>query len=148
MPYSKAESYKKWVAANREHVRAYKRQHYKRWRAERVKDPAYRATENARAKAWGRANPKKQAISHFRSGLRKYGIDFLTYSAMLIVQCGKCSCCSAQFEDGQQGVHVDHDHSDGRVRGLVCGKCNHVIGRAEESVPLLHSCIAYLERFQ
>lgn len=73
-----------------------------------------------------------------------YGIDFLTYSAMLISQNGLCSCCGDQLRH----PHVDHDHADGKVRGLLCRGCNTVLGHAKDSIPRLMKAVDFLRRFE
>lgn len=49
-------------------------------------------------------------------------------------------------EDGRYGpLCVDHNHTTGDVRGLLCRRCNMVIGNVEESKELLTTLIDYLE---
>jgi hypothetical protein len=40
---------------------------------------------------------------------------------------------------------VDHNHSSGKVRGLLCNRCNRAIGMFEDSPELLLSAISYLQ---
>lgn len=143
-----------------EHKTAYQREYYqknkdrinevnKAWGKLRWKDPEYRASRIAQTTAWRKANPARSRIHNFRADLKKkFGIDFLTYSALLITQTGRCACCDAQFEDGQYGVHVDHDHTDNKIRGLVCGRCNLMLGHSKDSTYRLRAGAAYLQRFQ
>lgn len=65
-------------------------------------------------------------------------------------QAGKCAICE-RVPDGSRGtkdrrLHVDHDHSTGRIRDLLCQSCNLLIGFARESPKLLAKASEYLGR--
>jgi Recombination endonuclease VII len=54
---------------------------------------------------------------------QRYGITIEQRDEMLVVQHGACALCdTTQF--GARGPMVDHDHLTGRVRGILCGRCN------------------------
>jgi len=82
-----------------------------------------------------------------------YGIDLEPYEAMLQAQGGVCAICKKpekiEHLKGKgvlRRLAVDHDHATGRVRALLCGRCNRLIGLAGEDVSLLQAAIAYLEQ--
>lgn len=52
--------------------------------------------------------------------IANYGVDKTMYDAMYFEQDGKCAITSCPNE----ATHVDHCHKTGRVRGLLCHKCN------------------------
>lgn len=57
----------------------------------------------------------------------KYGLDLQEYRALWGEQDGLCAmpgCLAILTLDAPKGCHVDHDHETGRVRGLLCGRCN------------------------
>ena len=56
----------------------------------------------------------------------KYGKAFgiVEYEVMLVSQLGGCAICGRSAETGKH-LHVDHDHATGRIRGLLCHRCNH-----------------------
>src|SRR3990167_482636 len=61
---------------------------------------------------------------------RTYGISQKIYKAMFKDQAGVCFICHVPTKSGRV-LHVDHDHKTGRVRGLLCWKCNYrVISRS------------------
>jgi hypothetical protein len=46
------------------------------------------------------------------------------------------------------GLHVDHDHKTGLIRGLLCTQCNPGIGYFQDSIERLQLAIKYLEKFK
>jgi hypothetical protein len=71
------------------------------------------------------------------------------WEAMLDNQEGKCAICRHGF-DGTvpaRNAMVDHDHTTGKVRSLLCRRCNSMIGMAREQVEVLRAAIEYLERW-
>lgn len=93
-------------------------------------------------RAWAEANPdKKQEIGQ-RSRLKKYGLTLEQYHAMLQAQDGRCHICKELFGTL---IHVDHDHQNGAVRGLLCHKCNVGLGHFRDDPELLRAAAAYLE---
>jgi recombination endonuclease VII len=63
----------------------------------------------------------------------KYGITLEDYAAMLERQDGQCAICGTADEK----LVVDHNHTTGRVRSLLCHLCNALIGCAREDVAIL-----------
>lgn len=76
---------------------------------------------------------------------RRYGIDAATVKRLIDLQKGVCAICLKAPERGRRrGLHVDHDHRTGIVRGLLCDSCNVALGRLRDSSELLSSAIRYL----
>lgn len=72
-----------------------------------------------------------------------YGITSAEYAERLAAQGGGCAVCGVtEHEFGS--LHVDHDHATGEVRGILCVRCNHMVGLAKDSVSTLVSAAAYL----
>ena len=66
------------------------------------------------------------------------------YDVMLVSQGGVCAICKK--EPGKNRLSVDHDHSDGRIRGLLCYICNRkIVGRHKTGI-LLRAAADYLDR--
>lgn len=70
---------------------------------------------------------------------------------MLAAQDGKCAICDEEETDTYQGkpkmLAVDHCHSSGRVRALLCSNCNNVLGRARDRIDILEAAIRYLKEY-
>lgn len=73
---------------------------------------------------------------------RKYGISDSEYAALHEAQGGKCRICGAS--QGERRLAVDHCHSSGVVRGLLCGSCNQGLGFFKDDVDLMQQAIAYV----
>lgn len=87
-------------------------------------------------------NPKQQASSNLKA---KYGITLEDYDCMLEDQVGCCSICGTDEPGGGKGrFNVDHNHSTGKVRGLLCSSCNTGLGRFKDSPALLEAAKEYL----
>src|SRR6266403_597178 len=65
---------------------------------------------------------------------RAYGITPQEKEAKRLGQDNKCTICQKEF---QSTPHVDHSEITRRVRSLLCGKCNTMIGLAEENIEIL-----------
>jgi hypothetical protein len=76
---------------------------------------------------------------------KKFGITADEYKSLLTKQDGVCAICKKECKSGRR-LAVDHCHSTGVVRGLLCTKCNTAIGSLEESEVLFISALEYLKR--
>jgi hypothetical protein len=65
------------------------------------------------------------------------------YDAMLEAQGGGCFICGRPPRD-DISLHVDHDHSTGEVRGILCFCCNNALADFHEDRQLLAKAIGYL----
>ena len=74
--------------------------------------------------------------------LKKYGITYDDYLNMLDAQDNRCAICNDEFI---KRPYIDHDHETGRVRGLLCGGCNAVLGRFKDKEATLLWAIEYLK---
>jgi len=85
---------------------------------------AYRARNHGRLKESRRS----------RGLVNKYGITQLEYDDMLIAQNGVCGICMGKSD---KQLAVDHDHKTGRIRGLLCHKCNMSLGVLEDKLEMV-----------
>lgn len=72
-----------------------------------------------------------------------YGISQEDYDRLYNKQNGACAICRGICSTGQK-LSVDHDHSTKKVRGLLCKRCNRVLGFMEESQDLFKASMEYL----
>jgi len=85
--------------------------------------------------------PDKAANAHLK---RNYGITLAEYDTMLEQQEGCCKVCGTDEPGGQGRFHVDHNHTTGKVRGLLCSECNTGLGKFKDSPTVLLKALAYL----
>lgn len=74
-----------------------------------------------------------------------YGITLEQYEEMLAAQGNSCAICLTHQNDLDRPLSVDHDHSTGDLRGLLCCLCNHGLGSAKDSPEILANMIRYLQ---
>lgn len=106
-----------------------------------------------RAKQWIAANPERASANKRKSNLAKnYGLTVAEYDALLRKQGGVCAVCGKDEPNahGRTGkrfrLAVDHCHETGKVRGLLCQKCNRAIGLLGDDPVLMRKAIGYLLR--
>lgn len=120
---------KRWREANKAHLREYMAE----WRAanrQKLRDwhANYRAT-----------HPKSWRDRVLR---KKYGFGVREYNDMVIGQAGRCLIC---FRVPPEDLVVDHDHQTGKVRGLLCQRCNRMLGHVDDNPRTLRHAMNYLE---
>lgn len=123
MPYKDPKDYRKYQNKYREN-------HREKARKSTI---AWRDTDNGRNKTL----------------LRTYGITLKQYDEMLAEQGGVCAIClqpETMIHNGKiKRLSVDHDHKTGKVRGILCQRCNTTLGRYEDNPELMRNLISYLE---
>lgn len=76
---------------------------------------------------WSKENRERKSAAsrRYRSRLllREYGAPSDDLDVLIAAQGGLCACCGQPPTVGK-GFHIDHDHSTGRYRGLLCHRCN------------------------
>lgn len=85
--------------------------------------------------------------------LRKYGLTIESYDALLKEQGGVCAIClqpetSCSSKGIVDSLRVDHCHSTGVVRGLLCSECNFGISKFDDSMGKMMSAVSYLLKFK
>ena len=75
----------------------------------------------------------------------KFGITLSEYIDMKDSQGYRCAICGIHEEYCDKQLAVDHCHTTGNVRGLLCQKCNTGLGQFKDNVEFLKKAIDYLE---
>lgn len=77
---------------------------------------------------------------------REYGISQEQFDDLLRKQKNKCAICG-DSENGGRMWHVDHCHNSGEIRGILCGRCNKMLGLARDRQSILRRAARYLDDF-
>ena len=90
---------------------------------------------------------EKQLLTKYR----KYNLSKEEFDNLLISSDYKCNICSCNFKELPyltilSKLFIDHCHQTGKVRGLLCGKCNSCIGLANDNIDILQKAIIYLNK--
>lgn len=98
-----------------------------------------RAERNARPAEEKRAENRKQK-------LKRYGVTLEDYDSMFAEQKGVCKICDSEKSQrkGDRYLYVDHCHTTGKIRGLLCHHCNAGIGHFKDNIVLLTKAAEYL----
>ena len=89
-------------------------------------------------------NKNSYKVSSRKAIIKKYGITLKEYTKLFNKQKGKCPICGKHQNELKQSLCIDHDHKTNNVRGLLCSKCNLILGNANENVQVLADAINYL----
>jgi hypothetical protein len=150
---------------NRERVREQNRLRYaadpergrarqRRWKEcnpERALDLARETRARRKASGaptWKELNPDRSRAITDRYVLKGYGLTPAAYDALFVAQGGLCAICRSADTGHKRAkrMFVDHCHTTGVVRGLLCNYCNIMLGAAKDSHERLRCAASYLER--
>lgn len=90
-------------------------------------------------------DPRHRPEHEQKRKLRKYGVTQQWYDATLEAQESLCPICGTD-NPGKNGWAIDHCHTTGKVRSLLCGSCNSALGLLKENIDVMRRAIEYLER--
>lgn len=102
---------------------------------------------------WWRANNPEKSFNTTKVGhLRRFRLSLEEYGALLEQQGMACAVCGKPeriitHNTGKpRMLAVDHCHTTGKIRGLLCFRCNTVIGKIDESLETAIALHRYLEK--
>jgi hypothetical protein len=127
---------KAWRKRNPEKIA----QHRAKWRAQ------YPDKTAQALKAWKQQNPGKLGEYVRKRRLKhNFGLTVEDYDRLLHLQGGVCAGCGSPPSDRRR-LSVDHDHTTGCVRGLLCTNCNRALGLIYDNPRTLSNLAKYLEK--
>lgn len=97
--------------------------------------------KRAHSRKWYKDHPEAQ----LKKSLRAFGLTPEEFVKRLDEQEHKCAICRSSDPGSNRRFRVDHDHDTGKVRGLLCHKCNVALGLFSDSVQVMKTAINYLE---
>ena len=87
---------------------------------------------------------KDLKLYSLKSRVRRYGMSLEDYQKLQDAQKGKCAICESVIV--YETSHIDHDHKNGKVRGILCKSCNFGLGLLKDSPQILANALKYLNR--
>jgi hypothetical protein len=97
-------------------------------------------------------DPRYQETNRLKTrkfNLKRFDMTLDDYNQMLVEQNGLCAICGkielSKNQFGLRPLCVDHDHATNKVRGLLCSRCNCMLGNAKDSIDTLQKAVAYLK---
>ena len=118
--------------------------------------------QSKRTSRWQAENPEKVRAQYLRRDKDYYkklspeakkriqlrndhGITLEQYFSTLAAQDYTCAICGVKEPGGRGAFHVDHDHSTGRNRGMLCARCNLALGYFKDNPELMRKAAEYVE---
>jgi hypothetical protein len=134
-----AERARQWQAANPQYQKSYHSR------------PENKIRAVVRASVWAEVNPQRVYKNQREGRLwRVYKMTPSQWAAMLEAQGNACACCGSSDPGCKKGWATDHCHETGKVRGIICYKCNRNLGhlgdQLEEARRRVATYLAYLEK--
>lgn len=103
-------------------------------------------------KAWQRSTPEQLEKTRQRARawkaayrVRKHGMSNQQYDDLFKNQGGVCFCCKNPETSKHKFLGVDHDHETGKVRHLLCHRCNAALGFMRDDPSRVRELLAYAE---
>lgn len=90
----------------------------------------------------GKKLPSRFAVPNHK----RFGLTAEKYSELLRQQNGGCAICARK--QTHRRLHVDHDHTTGQFRGLICHQCNIALGMIGDNISIALSIANYLAGFK
>lgn len=110
----------------------------------------WRAKNMHKVREWDRARRKRHPEAVVKFNIERYGITIPEFEQMVVAQGGLCAICRRPELVTRKGkplrLHIDHNHKTGKVRGLLCMRCNFGLGYFQDDPLLLRAATAYVER--
>jgi dCMP deaminase len=123
--------------------------------------PVLKTSEAQRRAAakWNKVHPKhfkrlskakylrgiKSGYHNDRARFNKYGITASQFRLLIKKQHGQCAICGNKF---LTTPHIDHCHQSFKIRGLLCSKCNFILGLAKDNPKILEAGRKYLIQYE
>lgn len=87
--------------------------------------------------------PERRSLYKRTANLKRFGLTEDSYKLILDNQNNSCAICNKQFIPTSK-AYVDHCHSKGHVRGILCLNCNVTLGHVNDDVNILKNMVKYL----
>ncbi len=106
-------------------------------------------TDRAQFYATGRLSWCKQCHKQavLKGRLKKKGLTVELEAQIANQQGNKCAICLTDSDKFTRSLHMDHCHTTGKARAMLCPRCNQTLGRVKDDAALLRAMADYIERY-
>lgn len=77
---------------------------------------------------------------------KKYNLSIKEVELKIKKQKGKCTICGKRLDFKNSDAHVDHDHKTGKIRDVLCRKCNFALGQVNDDIDYMNQLILYVKK--
>lgn len=100
-------------------------------------------------KLWQSQNKERKNLSTVFNRRKRNGFSKELFNKLLLEQNNKCAICETEIKsnNGMDTICADHNHIDNTPRGLLCKRCNILLGHSKDDIELLKKAITYLENY-
>jgi len=156
MPYKDKNKQKEYYELHKEELRGCRKEYYEKNKNkinEQRREKYTKSDRYVKSKQYQAKYPDKVKQWSRNSWIRKkFGLEPGDYNIMFNAQKGLCAICGLPEKHKYKGrlikLAVDHNHSTGKIRGLLCSECNIAIGNLKvDSFGILNlqTAIKYIE---
>lgn len=143
---------KEYREANKSRILAQKKEYYKSVREDKLEyNKKYFQNNKEKIRDGSRRyyEANKQKIIK-RSKARRYRVDFgisiEDFEKRLALQQNRCLGCGKEFTEKGDAC-LDHNHTSGKIRGILCRNCNLAVGGAKDSIEIIKKVINYIIKY-
>jgi hypothetical protein len=145
------ESNKLWVLKNKNKVKKIKDRYREKHRKELQEKGRLYAKKNIfrykkNKKIWRINNPDKVKSEKLKW---RFGISLEQYKSLLLDQKNQCGICNRKFDSSNHTDSkypcVDHNHTNGIIRGILCRSCNSGIGGLKDDPIFLQNALLWIQ---
>ena len=126
------DQHKEWVELNPEKIAAIDKKY----------NETHPGVQNAKHKEWMKQHPEVVNAKRLK---KRYGLSMDQYRSLFVAQNDSCAICKRNKTINELGLHVDHNHNSGKVRGLLCPSCNQALGLLQDNPELCRLAAIYIE---
>lgn len=124
---------------------------YKRSEVSKDGKKLYKYLQPSCKKCWkAKIQHKRDTIPGFQKNVdlkHNFGITLDDYNEMLKKQDYKCEVCLRHESEFKRKLSVDHNHTTGKIRGLLCSLCNTALGKLKEDKEVINRLLNYIDKY-
>ena len=110
----------------------------------KIRNQRWYSNNKEKSKIKSKEYHKKNPEYRIKSCVKKYGLSLEDFKKIFKEQNGCCKICGKHQSEFKKRLSVDHNHSTGKVRGLLCINCNRGLGSFKDNIKNLKTAVVYI----